>query len=283
MKSIILGSVIAIASGCGGGGATCTNMVACGAGSYSACGDGARCWLAASDGSRFDCSSCSDCAAATTKAASWCGVPGVRGNGNVDGGSADDGGTATQDPACATWLQCAAGYEPANYPSLLAAYGPNGTCWSSTPAVASDCATACAQSLMMAAADPHSPAACMVDAPTTITLSGDAASGFGPPQTLSVFHCAADDVYAIVANNFPPTSWRGNGQLTLHFLSGTMALSTTNPTQSGDYVYQDFVNGDSPNPGPSGVLEKPVTLSGAQGPVETPGSLTASGGWKCQP
>jgi hypothetical protein len=61
---------------------TCSGMVSCGTkGSYEACTDGTNCRLLASDGSSFNCTGCSDCAAATSQAVSWC--SGSTGTGGV--------------------------------------------------------------------------------------------------------------------------------------------------------------------------------------------------------
>lgn len=62
-------------SGCGGdGGSICDANQVCSSGAhYNFCNAGASgCYYAASDGSRFACTSCGDCAKALAAAQSWC-------------------------------------------------------------------------------------------------------------------------------------------------------------------------------------------------------------------
>jgi hypothetical protein len=61
------------------------------------------------------------------------------------GGGADStgGGGLSQTAACAAYLTCATAAAPAELGNLLEAYGPEGTCWQSTPEVAAQCDLAC--------------------------------------------------------------------------------------------------------------------------------------------
>lgn len=76
----------------------------------------------------------------------------------ADAGSASSGATAangTEDSgglsptqACEAYLACAAATTPGELGPLLETYGPDGSCWSSTPAVAEQCDMACEVGLM---------------------------------------------------------------------------------------------------------------------------------------
>jgi hypothetical protein len=65
----------------------------------------------------------------------------VAGDGPAD--SSGGGGGLSQTAACAAYLACATVATPAELGSLLEAYGPEGTCWASTPEVAAQCDMAC--------------------------------------------------------------------------------------------------------------------------------------------
>jgi hypothetical protein len=58
-------------------------------------------------------------------------------------GCNDDGDSITPAKVCQDYLACAAKVTPQGYPALLDSYGPAGTCWKQTEAIASQCATAC--------------------------------------------------------------------------------------------------------------------------------------------
>lgn len=63
------------------------------------------------------------------------------------GTSSDAGSTApTGDApgsACNQYLTCVSAAAPSQFPTALAAYGPNGTCWSAGAQVAAQCETSC--------------------------------------------------------------------------------------------------------------------------------------------
>lgn len=77
------------------------------------------------------------------------GQPGTESGGGTtvaDDGAADSsggGGGLSQTAACASYLSCATVATPAELGTLLEAYGPEGTCWESTPEVAAQCDMAC--------------------------------------------------------------------------------------------------------------------------------------------
>lgn len=64
-----------------------------------------------------------------------------------DGSDSTGGGGLSQTAACAAYLTCAAAATPAELGALLEAYGPDGTCWQSTPEVAAQCDMACMSGL----------------------------------------------------------------------------------------------------------------------------------------
>ena len=129
----------------------CSASSSCGGGTYEACSDGSSCRYLTSDGKTFACASCGDCAAAVNAAAAWCAASGSGGNGA--------GGGATETQACIDYLRCASAVSPAQLPSLLATYGPSGSCWSSST-MAGLCDSACTMALAQLQATPNAPAAC---------------------------------------------------------------------------------------------------------------------------
>jgi hypothetical protein len=164
MRSIAIVISVAVL-GCGAS-EQCSGRVSCSnGGSYQACTSGSSCRILASDGTSFNCNSCSDCQAATAKAASWCGSPSVGGNGGGGGGGGGNGGgnggaPGVQAQACIDYLSCAAVYTPSTFPALVGTYGPSGTCWQSTQALADSCTMACQSSLSAIRANPSAPAVC---------------------------------------------------------------------------------------------------------------------------
>jgi hypothetical protein len=61
-----------------------------------------------------------------------------------DAGGGSDGPVEGMQPAvCAKYVACVSATTPSALPSTIAAYGASGTCWASTPDVASACTTAC--------------------------------------------------------------------------------------------------------------------------------------------
>jgi hypothetical protein len=185
MMRWILLSAIVVMGGCKPA-EKCSMAATCARGSYQACTDGSECHLLASDGQSFACASCGDCRAATMSAVSWCGSSGSGGTGGT-GGSGGNGGTGgsggnggaggsggnggaggsgggtggnAQSQACTDYLSCAAVATPSQLPTLIATYGPSGSCWQSTSTLASTCTSSCATSLQQLRADPNAPAAC---------------------------------------------------------------------------------------------------------------------------
>jgi hypothetical protein len=56
----------------------------------------------------------------------------------------DLGSAPTTQPAvCMMYVSCATAAAPSQAAAILAAYGPSGTCWTTTPEVANDCLLAC--------------------------------------------------------------------------------------------------------------------------------------------
>jgi Cys-rich repeat protein len=88
--------------------------------------------------------------------------PGTDAGESRDGGesSADlDGGADGGQPAiCARYVRCATQAMPASAAPVLAAYGPQGSCWESTAQVAEDCIAGCLAGIEQL--HPLSPAAC---------------------------------------------------------------------------------------------------------------------------
>jgi hypothetical protein len=107
------------------------------------------------------CNQAADMAAATGSPAQACaallsayqqsGMCGAGGSGGLGGSSGGGGGSGlgghgggTDQPAiCARYVSCATAATPAGAAAVIAAYGPGGSCWTTTPAVAADCTTAC--------------------------------------------------------------------------------------------------------------------------------------------
>lgn len=89
------------------------------------------------------------------------------------GGNSTTGGGLSQTASCAAYLACAAATTPAELGSLLEAYGPDGTCWQSTPEVAAQCDMACMVGLtQLEDAFPAEPA-CGGGGPSSDSSSGD--------------------------------------------------------------------------------------------------------------
>jgi hypothetical protein len=80
-----------------------------------------------------------------------------RGNGGAGGGNGNGG----EPQVCVDYLSCIAALSPATLPTLIASYGPSGSCWNQGNAIASSCTTACQTGLMQAKLVPHAPAACI--------------------------------------------------------------------------------------------------------------------------
>jgi hypothetical protein len=103
-----------------------------------------------------------------------CGAGGSGGSGGGGGGggssdramtvpdAAPDMASANfpQSQACIDYLSCAENYVPAQYASLEALYGPDGTCWHATAGLAASCSGACTTALAAAASDPKAPPIC---------------------------------------------------------------------------------------------------------------------------
>jgi hypothetical protein len=101
-----------------------------------------------------------------------------------DGGAASDGSpNGAQSPICERYVHCATQATPASAAAVIAAYGPSGTCWSSTPAVANDCTSACVAGI----AQLHNlaPSAC------PICLGDNECSGATPACNVSAGECVA--------------------------------------------------------------------------------------------
>jgi len=75
-------------------------------------------------------------------------------------GSADASTGDAQPAICARYVSCATAVQPASAAAILAAYGPAGSCWATTPEVAADCNTACR--LGIAQLHDASPSACPI-------------------------------------------------------------------------------------------------------------------------
>jgi hypothetical protein len=103
----------------------------------------------------------------------------------VGGGLAPDGGGAAaqmQPPICADYLACATAVTPAGAAELLAAYGPTGTCWSTTAQVAADCTNACKSGLLSLRGTRNAACGCKRD---------DECSGATPACDLASGQCVA--------------------------------------------------------------------------------------------
>jgi hypothetical protein len=68
------------------------------------------------------------------------------------------GGGSAQPAVCAKYVACAIAAAPGGAAAILAAYGPSGTCWNETPAVANECVTACQNGIV--GLHPSEPTAC---------------------------------------------------------------------------------------------------------------------------
>jgi hypothetical protein len=301
--SLLLVGVISIVTGCASPAAKCSGMASCGARSYEACTDGSACWIDGSDGTRFSCASCGDCAAATMKAVSWCGGTNVGNGGNGVGGNSGGGGNGgggsggssggggsggapgMQAQSCIDYLACAAVASPAAFPSLVAAYGPSGSCWQSTAALATSCASACATALDQTRQEPNAPAAClptsldMARSPYSIDVVGDAASGYSESLILT-FDCSRQSsdsvVTATLPNLFPPSSPFAGQALVLGLTNNMVAVGGTGTgsnTQPPMYVADTKIDATQKR----GTIPT-LTLAAANG---AKGTLQVSGGWQC--
>jgi hypothetical protein len=132
----------------------CSSAIHCAGGSYQACTNGSQCRYLASDGKSFDCNSCTDCMSAAGAAVAWCGMSGGGGAGGGGGG-----GGVSETAACSQYLSCAAAINPSQVATLIATYGPAGTCWLS-PSTASACDSACMMALTQLRNAPNLPAVC---------------------------------------------------------------------------------------------------------------------------
>jgi hypothetical protein len=78
---------------------------------------------------------------------------GDAGSGTLDAGGPPDSwfpgrdASVAQSAVCARYVSCSTLTSPASAAAVLAAYGPDGSCWKSTPQVAADCTTACERGL----------------------------------------------------------------------------------------------------------------------------------------
>jgi hypothetical protein len=104
-----------------------------------------------------------------------------------DAGGADASGAVP--PICTRNIDCVSTVDPGALPAALQAYGPSGTCWTSTPSVASACATACANQI----ASLHSlnPTACPLCA-TNADCAGNAAGAACDPSLGACVACVVD-------------------------------------------------------------------------------------------
>jgi hypothetical protein len=100
-----------------------------------------------------------------------------------DGSDTTGGGGLSQTKACAAYLECAAATTPAELPALLEAYGPDGTCWQSTPELAEQCDTACMTGLVQLQEMFQDEPACGGGGGSTESSTGAPA---GPPMIVSV-------------------------------------------------------------------------------------------------
>ena len=113
----------------------------------------------------------------------------------------------------------------------------------------------------------------------SLTVTGDAPSGYTPGVTITVFTCTTDPsfgatVNATLPNNFPAGSPEAGDTLTLQIFDTGMWV-VGGPPLGNIYYQKNGLTNDAA--AQTGTINN-VVLAG-QG--SSPGNLTANGGWQC--
>ncbi len=123
----------------------------------------------------------------------WESTTGSGGSGSGSGSSTGSGGVAPDASAlCEEYLGCLAAVSPESVPDALAAFGPDGSCWSGGAEIEAACGQACAQGMKdYHYADATACPACHVDAdcPNGVCAAGSCGYVLPVPDTSAT--CAA--------------------------------------------------------------------------------------------